>query len=1372
MMKKKLLLTVVALFTAYLCTWAQSGTCGENLTWKIENGVLTISGTGEMSNYYPENGDDRHGPWNDYLEAFTSIVVEEGVTAIGEYGFAKCSNITSASLPSTLTKIHWCAFEDCKNLTTLEIPSSVTHIGAYAFDGCEKLVEKENYIRYVGNWAVGTTDNSLTTYTLRENAIGLIDRLFYECTELNSIELPENLKYIMGSFAGCSNLESITIPASVKKLEHTAFLACYGLKSFRCLSTTPPILGSTEVFFTEGSKKLDAILYVPSANAYSEWLPYFNIIVGEDNTVLGICGENLTWKIENGVLTISGTGEMYDYYPENGDDRHGPWNDYLEAFTSIVVEEGVTAIGQYGFAKCSNITSASLPSTLINIDWCAFEDCKNLTTLEIPSSVTHIGAYAFDGCDKLVQVENNIHYVGNWAVGVSDQSLSTYSFRNNTIGIAGRFCCNNNNIVSFQFPEGIKYLGTDVLWGCSNLESVTLPSSIEIVSDAAISGNPKLVKATCLSRTFRPEFPHSFNEINLNAVLYVYEPTKYTLWAESFGGGIKALNDDEGQLYVNGIYYTINEDGASVSVTYGPDGEGTYSGNVTVPASVSIGGKTYSVTGIGENAFKGCSSLTSVTLPEGLKTIGHRGFDVCTSLESINFPSTLTSIGDHAFALCAALKGEIALPAGVTSLPIGAFAYCESITSLTLPSTFKTIGIETFLNCKSLETVNLPNGLTGIGESAFSVCGKLVSITLPQSLTDLGGNVFSGCSSLKSIAIPSGVKVIGRDAFASCTSLETVSLSEGLTEIGVNAFLDCKSLTSVTIPASVTKVGDQAFKMCEALLKVALPDALATIGNYVFAACLNLKEVNIPSSLKQLPEGMFHDCCALEEVVIPASSTAIGINTFHNCQSLKNVALPAGLTKIGSCAFEWSGLTSVDIPEAVTQIDEKAFSGCSALADVTVSWKEPISINENVFAESMKETLHVPSGTQSAYQQATGWMDFENIVSDDTEPEPEPETENAFAINDTKVMAGSVFTMPVELKNSCEVAAFQCDIYLPEGITLQKNNKGKYEISLDENRKDDHTITIAEQPDGAIRIVVASLSSSTFSGTEGTLFNMELLVAEDVSGEKSVAIKNIHISEADGKRHELADADATVSIQTYTPADANNDGMIAIDDVVLTINAVLGNTSENFVFDAADMNGDGQILIDDVVKVINAVLGVNTSAASNARRADINESFILNHTESGLGMSVSNAAGYAALQYDLQLPEGAEVTDVRFTGKSNHKVTFREMDGNVVRVIVVSLTNEAFSGNELLDVMIDSAQDAEISIENACVATRNGAVSKVQNASAKIGGNATAIDQLLDGMARADVYDLNGKLVKKNAATAAGLQKGVYIINGKKITIK
>ena len=202
------------------------------------------------------------------------------------------------------------------------------------------------------------------------------------------------------------------------------------------------------------------------------------------------------------------------------------------------------------------------------------------------------------------------------------------------------------------------------------------------------------------------------------------------------------------------------------------------------------------------------------------------------------------------------------------------------------------------------------------------------------------------------------------------------------------------------------------------------------------------------------------------------------------------------------------------------------------------------------------------------------------------------------------------------------------------------------------------------------------------------------------------------------------------------------------------------------------MNGDGQILIDDVVKVINAVLGINTSAVSNVRRSDFNETFFLNQKETGIGLSVSNAAGYTAMQYDMHLPEGADVADVRFTGKSNHKVTFRKMDENVVRVVVVSLTNEVFSGNELMDVVIDAAQDTEISITNASVVTRNGIKGNVRDASAKMGGNTTAIDLFLDGMARADVYDMNGRLVKKNAVTAAGLQKGAYIINGKKVVVK
>ena len=240
----------------------------------------------------------------------------------------------------------------------------------------------------------------------------------------------------------------------------------------------------------------------------------------------------------------------------------------------------------------------------------------------------------------------------------------------------------------------------------------------------------------------------------------------------------------------------------------------------------------------------------------------------------------------------------------------------------------------------------------------------------------------------------------------------------------------------------------------------------------------------------------------------------------------------------------------------------------------------------------------------------------------------------------------------------------------------------------------------------------------------------------------------------------------------YTLGDVNNDGHIAVNDVVLMINAVLGVPAENFIYEAADMNGDGEIMVNDVVTVINVVLGVQQSAASNVRRTEVHETITMNHTESGLGISLSNAANYTAMQYDIQLPEGVEVSDIRFAGRSNHKVNLRRINENTVRVVVISLTNETFSGNELLNVMIDSAQETEINIVNAIVSTRHGMISKIQKATAKIGGSATTIHHLKDGMAKADVYDLNGKQLRKGATSTAGLQKGIYIINGKKITVK
>ena len=674
---------------------------------------------------------------------------------------------------------------------------------------------------------------------------------------------------------------------------------------------------------------------------------------------------------------------------------------------------------------------------------------------------------------------------------------------------------------------------------------------------------------------------------------------------------------------------------------------------------------------------------------------------------------------------------------------------------------------------ESVEFRGVTHSVTSIGDYAFAYCNGLTSVTIGNSVTSIGSNAFRSCSGLTSVHISDiaawcNIDFAGSDSnplyyahhlYMNGEEVKDLVIPNSVTSIGEGAFYDCSGLTSVTIPNSVTSIGEKAFQSCSSLTEMKVDE-----NNSKYDSREGCNAIIETSS-----NTLIFGC---QTTVIPNSVTSIGSYAFSGCSSLTSVTIGNSVTSIGDYAFHsCSGLTSVTIGNSVESIGDYALSGCSNLSCITCLNPFPPACEEFTFNNVLtsKCKLYVPVGSESAYSAANGWKEFSEILGIETEIDPEPETYSAFVINDTTVMAGSTFTMPVELKNSCEVTAFQCDIYLPEGITLQKNNKDKYEISLDENRKDDHTITVAEQPDGSIRIVVASLSSSTFSGTEGTLLNMALLAAEDTSGEKNIAIKNVYISEANGKRHDLADAEATVTIQTYTPADVNNDGMIAIDDVVLTINAVLGNVPENFVFDAADMNGDGRILIDDVVRIINVVLGVYAPPVSNVRRNDVYERFILNQKETGVGISVSNAAGYTAMQYDMHMPEGAEVSDVRFTGKSNHKVSFRKINKNVVRVVVVSLTNEVFSGNELLDVVIDTALDTEISIKDANVATRSGIKGNVQDASVNIGGNTTAIDQLLDGMARADVHDLNGRLVKKNASTITDLQKGIYIINGKRI---
>ena len=897
----------------------ESGTCGENLTWKIEDGVLTISGTGAMTGYPPSQS-----PWA--AAKIKSVVIESGVTSIGSHAFSDCSSLTSVEIPNSITSIHQGAFSGCSSLTSVEIPNSITSIDQGAFSGCSNLtsITIPDGVTTIRSGAFRNC-SSLTSITIPDSVTNIGEGVFYHCTGLADdkgfvivrnmlcgyfgkgadVVVPTGVTKIdIGAFEWCSSLASIAIPNSITSIGSGAFQGCSSLTSVEIPDSVTSIGGSA----FQGCSSLTSV------------------------------------KIPDGIVTIN------SYVFSN-----------CSSLTSITIPDSVTNICPYAFSNCSGLTSVEIPDSVTSIGPSAFYDCSALT------DVYYGGSRA--GWNKIWIYEYNdqltgatIHYAktdptatptqtpmptpiatpfpGPTATpaeppvptsGTCGENL-TWKIADGVLIISGTGAmmdyswCQGPPVPwgaqfkSVVIESGVTSIGNSAFYGFS-LTSITIPDSVTSIGDYAF-GRGSLTSIT-IPDGVTSIGECAFTESSLTSITIPDSVTSIGRAAFSASSLTSIEIPDSVTNIGEGAFYVcpgLADDGGFVivcNILCGYFGKGA---DVAVPTGV---------TKIDMGAFERCSSLVSIAIPDSVTSIGQGAFSGCSSLASITIPDSVTSIGDSAFQGCRSLT-SITIPDSVTSIGQGAFSVCTSLTSVTIPASMTSIGSHAFSSCSSLKSITIPDSVASIGPCAFNDCSALTDVYYGGSRAewnkiriDVYNDQLRGATihyaktdptaapTQTPMPTPIATPFPGPTATpaeppvptsGTCGENLTWKIEDGVLIIsGTGAMTDyspiqgpqlpwaAAKIKSVVIESGVTSIGDFAFVGQVGLTSIIIPDSVTSIGDYAFHYCMSLTSVKIPDGVTRICQKVFQDCSSLTSVEIPDSVASIGSNAFYNCTALKNV---------------------------------------------------------------------------------------------------------------------------------------------------------------------------------------------------------------------------------------------------------------------------------------------------------------------------------------------------------------------------------------------------------------------------------------------------------------------------------------------------
>ncbi len=489
------------------------GTCGaygDDLTWSLDDqGVLTISGVGSISDYYY----DFLVPWYENRNDIKAVAIGEGVTAIGKNTFSYCSNLNSVVIPNSVTSIGSYSFRSCTALMSVTIPNSVTSIGDYAFNCCTALtiIHIPGSVSTIGEGAFCYC-NGLTSVNIGNGVVTIDNSAFSDCHNLTSVIIPDSVTTIgERAFSWCDSLESLSIPESVIFIDDLAFSFCYSLTSVVIPNSTEFVgdgafsycTGLTSVIIGDSVATIGGGAFQDCSSLTSVFIPDSVTTIGK--YVFANCRSlNGIWVDENssaysndshGVLFNKNKTELIQAPGNLGGAYSIPESVTViqeEAFcaclalTSVTVPDSVTTIGKYTFAGCTELTAVTLGNNIKTIEEYTFSHCSNLASISIGNKVQSIEAWAFYYCTSLATI----------AIPDSVSAIKMYAFQNcsdlkaiaipDSVSSIERYAFSDcTGLTSVIIGNGITTISEQTFYNCTSLNSVIIGNGVEVIDDKA-----------------------------------------------------------------------------------------------------------------------------------------------------------------------------------------------------------------------------------------------------------------------------------------------------------------------------------------------------------------------------------------------------------------------------------------------------------------------------------------------------------------------------------------------------------------------------------------------------------------------------------------------------------------------------------------------------------------------------------------------------------------------------------------------------------------------------------------------------------------------------------------------------------------------